>query len=256
MSILDTIISEKILEVEKIKEMLSIDFFMKEPFPEIRHFKSTLISDQISIIAEMKKRSPSAGLIRKEFDPIQIAKAYEKAGAEAISVLTDEKFFGGKNTFLQQVRQYVQLPILRKEFIIDEFQIYESRYLGADGVLLIAGVLSEKMLKNCIQVADRLNMDCLVEIHSEADMEKSLRVGAKIIGINNRDLNTFRVDVNTSLSLIKKIPDEIVTVSESGIKTREDVLKLEDAGFHAILVGETLMREKQIEKKLHELKGE
>lgn len=255
MSILDTIILEKISEVERIKKTLSIDFFMKGPLPETRDFKLNLMNDHITLISEIKKQSPSAGVIRKDFNPVKIAKVYEKAGAEAISVLTDEKFFGGKNTFLQQVRQYVKLPILRKEFIIDEFQIYESRYLGADAVLLIANVLGEELLKNCIQIANRLNMDCLVEIHSEGDLEKSLRAGAEMIGVNNRDLDTFHVDINTSLSLVKKIPDGIVTVSESGIKTRKDVLKLEDKGFNAILVGETLMREKHIENKLYELKG-
>ncbi|MBN2030393.1 indole-3-glycerol phosphate synthase TrpC [bacterium] len=255
MSILDTIIIEKISEVERIKETLSIDFLTKKPFPETRDFKSNLVTDQMAVIAEIKKQSPSAGVIRENFDPVAIAKAYKKAGAEAVSVLTDEKFFGGKNAFLQQVRQCVDLPILRKEFIIDEFQIYESRYLGADAVLLIACMLSENTLRNFIQIASQLDMDCLVEVHSEQDIEKSLRTGAGIIGINNRDLDTFRVDIDTSLSLKKKIPDGIVTISESGIKTREDVLKLEESGFQAVLIGETLMREKQIENKLRELKG-
>lgn len=256
MSILDNIILEKISEVEKIKETFSNGYFKKEPFPETKDFKWSLVNDQISMIAEIKKQSPSAGLIRENFDPVEIAKIYEKAGADAISVLTDEKFFGGKSTFLQQVKQSVTLPILRKEFIIDEFQIYESRYLGADAVLLIASVLSEDMLKNCIRIASKLHMDCLVEVHSEADLEKSLCVGAEIIGINNRNLDTFVVDINTSLSLKKKIPDNVVTVSESGIKTREDVLKLEACGFNAVLVGETLMKEERIENKLHELKGD
>ena len=255
MSILENIILEKISEVEKVKQSMPLGFFNKEPFPETRDFKSSLLNDQISMIAEIKKQSPSAGLIREDFDPVTIAKIYEKAGADAISVLTDEKFFGGKNTFLQQVRQSAKLPILRKEFIIDEFQIYESRYLGADAVLLIASVLSESALENFIQLAHQLSMDCLVEVHSQSDLEKSLRVDAEIIGVNNRDLDIFDVDINTSLSLKKKIPEGIVTVSESGIKTREDVLKLEACGFHAILVGETLMREENIENKLRELKG-
>ncbi len=255
MSILDTIIEEKLLEIEKIKQSMPLEYLKKELLSETRDFKSCLMGGRTSVIAEIKRQSPSAGLIREDFDPTAIAKLYEKAGAEAVSVLTDEKFFGGKSTFLKQVRQSVAIPILRKEFIIDEFQIYESRYLGADCVLLIASVLSENTLKHFIQIANRLSMDCLVEAHSGEDIEKSLRVGAEIIGINNRNLDTFDVDINTSLSLKKRIPKGIITVSESGIKTREDVLKLESSGFDAILVGETLMREAHIEDKLRELKG-
>ncbi|MCJ7813456.1 indole-3-glycerol phosphate synthase TrpC [bacterium] len=255
MSILDAIILDKISEVEKIKKVMSLEFFTIGPFLETRDFKSRLAGEHISIIAEMKKQSPSAGLIREDFDPVSIAKTYEKSGAEAISILTDEKYFGGKGIHVTWVRQCVNLPILRKEFIIDELQIYESRYLGADAVLLIAKVLSRDALKSYIGLAHHLDMDCLVEVHSEADLEKSLCAHAEIIGINNRDLNTFHVDMATSLSLKKKIPSGIITVSESGIRTREDVRKLEDAGFHAILVGETLMREERIEDKLFELRG-
>ncbi len=255
MSILDTILLEKFSEVEHLKKAMSLEYFTREPFRETRDFKSRLVGKRISIIAEIKKQSPSAGLICENFDPISIAKIYEQSGAEAISILTDEKFFGGKGLHVTQVRPCVSLPILRKEFIIDELQIYESRYLGADAVLLIAKVLSRDALESYIRLAHHLDMDCLVEVHSEEDLEKSLSAHADIIGINNRDLDTFDVDVATSLSLKKKIPDGIITVSESGIKTREDICILEDAGFHAVLMGEILMREEHMEDKLSELRG-
>ena len=195
------------------------------------------------VIAEIKRRSPSRGEIRLDFDPVSCAKAYADAGAAAISVLTDERFFGGHLDYLDLVRRAVTLPLLRKDFIVDAYQIDEARVAGADAVLLIAGVLSAEALINLRARALALGMDALIEIHDEEELERALTSGADLIGINNRDLRSFRTDLAVTERLAPQIPQGIVVVSESGIFTPEDVERLTDAGAHAVLIGESLMRE-------------
>ncbi len=205
-------------------------------------FKQALSRPGIQIIAEIKKASPSAGIIAGKFDTVAIAREYAFAGVAAISVLTERDFFQGSLDILKNVRQNVATPLLRKDFIIDPYQIYQSKYYGADCILLIAAVLPEAELVDFLQLAKSLGMNALVEIHDELELEKVLATDAEIIGINNRDLKTFKVDVNTSLRLRQKISADKIVVSESGIKNRAQVIELEKAGIDAILIGETLMR--------------
>lgn len=203
----------------------------------------------LNLIAEIKKASPSAGVIREDFDPVAIARAYEAAGADALSVLTDEKFFQGRLEYIAAVRQAVSLPVLRKDFIIDPYQVYETRAAGADAILLIAECLDISQLTDLQILATELNLTVLIEVH---DMDNLIRVrdrlvgfphrGYSLLGINNRDLRTFRTDLGTTLRLAELVEDRSVLVSESGIATRQDVLRLAEAGVRAVLVGETLMR--------------
>jgi indole-3-glycerol phosphate synthase len=212
-------------------------------------------ADGIALIAEVKKASPSKGLIRPDFDPVEIAATYEANGARAVSVLTDERYFKGSACALTQVRQAVDLPILRKDFTVDPYQVYEARAIGADAVLLIVSILSADQLKDYIGLAHSLNLDALVEVHTEDELETALSAEAQIVGINNRDLRTFQTDLSVTEHLIGQMPEDVIAVSESGIHTREDVLRLQKAGADAILVGESLMREPDIGKKLRELLG-
>ncbi len=256
MNLLKRIVSYKREEVKKRKSIVSVGTLKSGNFPKVRDFKSVLEKEGISIIAEIKRMSPSAGIIREDFDPTQMARTYEENGASAISVLTDRKFFGGSIDYVIAVKNEVNLPVLRKEFIIDEYQIYESRYIGADAVLLIARILTSAELGRFISIAKELGLACLVEVHTRNELEEVLSTITEIIGINNRNLDTLQIDIKTSLELKKMTPEGYITVSESGIKTREDVLKLQEAGFDAILVGETLMRTKNLGNKLKELLGE
>ena len=254
MTILDEIVAHKRAEVARKKERAR-KFELNGLHPT-RDFEQSLKADGISLIAEVKRCSPSKGAIRKNADPGHLARIYEKNGAAAISVLTDERFFCGKDEFVNMVKVKTKLPVLRKEFILDEYQIYESRMLGADAILLIASILNRTQLSSFLTLAHELDLACLVEAHSETDVEKALRAGARIIGINNRDLETLKVDITTSLRLRKRIPPGIVTVGESGIGTREDMKKMEKAGFEAVLVGESVMSAPDIALKIKELLGE
>lgn len=214
-------------------------------------------ADGIALIAEVKKASPSKGLIRADFDPVEIAVTYEANGARAVSVLTDERYFGGSACALTQVRQAIDLPILRKDFTVDPYQIYEARVVGADAILLIVSILSADRLKDYVGLAHSLSLDALVEVHTEDELETALTAaGAQVIGVNNRDLRTFETDLSVTERLIGQVPEGVVVVSESGIHTREDVVRLREAGADAVLVGEGLMREADIGKKLRELLGE
>ncbi|MCF6155599.1 MAG: indole-3-glycerol phosphate synthase TrpC [Candidatus Brocadia sp.] len=258
MTILDKIYRYKLLEVTENKKRISVEVLKNDiqKSQNTKPFGRALKADiGISIIAEIKKASPSVGIIRNDFDPIGIAHLYEAGGAAAISVLTDEKFFQGRLSYLTDVKKSVDLPVLRKDFIIDTYQIYEARSAGADAILLIAALLSEEEIQSFLRLARELGMDCLVEIHSETELQKVLQTNATIIGINNRDLTTFKTDLGTTLRLRPMIPDEKIIISESGIKSREDVKRLTDIGVHAILVGETLMKSDDIPTKLHELLG-
>lgn len=200
----------------------------------------------IGLIAEVKKASPSKGVIRPDFDPVEIATTYERAGATCLSVLTDQRFFQGHNDYLRQVRAAVTLPILRKDFLIDERQIYEARLIGADCILLIAAILSTEQLREYQAVAASLGLDVLVEVHDERELERALQAGATLLGVNNRDLRDFSMDLTTTARLAQQVPAGTLLVSESGIVTHEDVRMVKEAGAHAILVGETLMRDPEI----------
>ena len=258
MTILDEIYKHKLSEVAENKRQVSIETLKEQckKKQKARSFGAELKSNtNIRIIAEIKKASPSLGIIRKDFNPVDIARIYEAGGAAAISVLTDEKFFQGNLSYLTDVKKSVNLPILRKDFIIDAYQIFEARSAGADAILLIAALLSKDEIQRYLELARELDMDCLVEVHSETELKKVLQTNAHIIGINNRDLATFKTDLGTTLRLRPMIPAEKIVVSESGIKSRADVVKLIKEGVGAILVGETLMKSDDISAKLRELLG-
>jgi len=256
--ILDDIIAHKKEELSGTKRRSSLAEVKARAADAgpVRGFGKALSrSGAIRLIAEVKKASPSKGVIREDFDPVRIAQTYEKSGASCISVLTEEKFFQGRLEYLAAVRKAAGLPLLRKDFIIDEYQVYEARAAGADAILLIAACLEKNQMAEYLGIAGQLGLDALVESHTYRELDKALLAGATLVGINNRDLSTFTVSLDTTLDLLKDIPDDRIVVSESGIKTRDDVVKLEKAGVDAVLVGEGLMREKDIGKKMKELLG-
>ena len=207
------------------------------------------------IIAEIKKASPSAGLIREDFDPVAIATTYARHGAAAISILTDHKFFQGELAFLNQVRQRVDLPLLRKDFTVDAYQLYEARANGADAALLIAAALDVPVLTELTALCFELGLEPLVEVHTAAELEKALECDCRLIGVNNRDLHTFHTDVATTLDLLPQIPAGYLVVSESGLRDRETIARLEAHGAGAFLIGESLMRESDFGPKLDALRG-
>jgi len=219
-----------------------------------RPFRDAIAGPPIRLIAEIKKASPSAGLLRPDFDPVAIAKTYEDAGARALSILTDQSYFQGSLDYLAQVRRAVTLPLLQKDFVLDDLQLHEARALGADAVLLIAAILESKQLKDLYDLAAGLGLAVLVEIHNERELEAVVE-WAPIIGVNNRDLTTFTVDLETTFRVLKHIPAHKVIVSESGIIGMNDVRRLAEAGVHAVLIGETFMRAKDIGAKVKELMG-
>lgn len=228
-----------------------------EKMPPARNFFAALAPPgPIRLIAEVKKASPSAGIIRADFDPVAIAKTYEAHGASCISVLTDEQYFQGDLRYLRDVREAVRLPVLRKDFILDEYQLYEARAAGADAVLLIAECLDDASLRKLFQTALELGMTPLVELYDVENLPRVFDVGAKLIGVNNRDLRTFKVDLHHTIRLRERVPDECVLVGESGIRSREDVLLLQEAGVDAMLVGEQLMRQSDIGAAVEELLGQ
>jgi len=221
-----------------------------------RGFAEWLRSDgDTNIIAEIKKASPSKGQIARDFDPLRLARAFERGGAVALSIVTDREFFQGDGGHIHFVKNYVRLPVLRKDFIIDEIQLHESRLMGADAVLLIARLLSLRQLKQFISVTHELGMDSLVEVHDADDLKKTLEADAQIIGINNRDLRDFSVSLRPSLELAPRVPEDRIKVSESGISSREDVRRLQSVGFRVFLVGEVLMAAPNPLAKLQELRG-
>jgi indole-3-glycerol phosphate synthase len=209
--------------------------------------------EELGLIAEIKKASPSAGVIAENFDPVTIAREYEAAGAHAISVLTDEQFFQGSLAYLARVRDAVSLPLLRKDFILHEVQIYEAVVAGADAILLIVAALTQEELESLLQVAETCQLDALVEVHTREEMDRALEAGAQFIGINNRNLSTFEVDLATTEELSEEAPEEITLVSESGLKTRADAQRVFACGCNALLVGESLMRTGNIAEQVEEL---
>ncbi len=212
-------------------------------------------NDALGLIAEVKKASPSAGVIATDFDPVRIAQEYEAAGAHAISVLTDEQFFQGHLAYLTKVRESIGLPCLRKDFIIHEVQIFEAAVAGADAVLLIVAALDDAQLRHLFDVATACQLDVLVEVHDLPELDRALDLDVKLLGINNRNLTTFEVDLETTVRLSEEVPDDVILVAESGLKTRADTQRVLDAGANAILVGESLMRTGDIAGQVRELLG-
>ncbi len=253
---LDEILRRKIKSLERDRERETIDNLLKriEIVDGPEDFRKAIYESkaEIKIIAEIKRASPSRGIIRQDFYPEEIARIYQKAGACAISVLTEEEFFLGNLELLSMIAGVVTIPILRKDFIIDKYQIYQSRAYGADTILLMSNILDEKKLKEFIEIARKIGMEPLVEVHTEEDLKKGLDCGAEIIGINNRDLNTFKVDISVTEKLIRYIPDDKIVISESGINSREDLIRLKSLGVDGFLIGEAFMRENNIEKKVSE----
>ena len=254
---LEKILAEKKIEVENLEETRPISVLeeMMKTRDNPRDFLRAISHESLQLIAEIKKASPSKGLLCPDLDPVSLAKIYQASGAAAISVLTDEKFFLGDLKYLRQIRKEVDLPLLRKDFIFDEYQIYESAAFSADAVLLITAILTQEKLAKLIRLCQNLGMDCLVEVHNVTEIEQALISNARIIGINNRDLDNFRVDINTTRRLLPLIPQGITIVSESGIKTRADILKMMEFGVNAVLVGESLVTADDIPAKIKELMG-
>ncbi len=242
-NILARILAEKRREVQKRKER---GLFFRPFWQHKRRSLKEALSrgDGFKIIAELKRASPSKGLIAPQFDPLSLARAYQEAGAAAISCLTDETFFKGHLEYLAAVRDEVSLPLLRKDFIIDEVQLEEARAFGADAVLLIVAALSLSKLKSLLETAKDLGLEVLVEVHDEKELECALAAGAEIIGVNNRNLKTFEVKLETSIRLRGLAPENVLFVAESGIKGPEDVRRLKEAGISAALIGESLVRAK------------
>jgi indole-3-glycerol phosphate synthase len=208
---------------------------------------------QAAVIAEIKRASPSKGILREDFRPAELAGSYAAGGAACLSVLTDRDFFQGSDAYLQQARAACTLPVIRKDFIIDPYQVYEARVIGADCILLIVACLEDVRLRELNELAQRLGMDVLIEVHDQAELERALAVNNRLIGINNRDLRTFNVDLGTTLGMLQKIPADRLLVTESGIHTREDVALLRSHGVHAFLVGEAFMRAEDPGQRLYEL---
>jgi indole-3-glycerol phosphate synthase len=244
MNRLDEIISAKRREVKQLRSHSAELKRQAQARNDFRDFRSALPQSdgRLGVIAEIKKASPSAGVIAESFDPVEIAKNYERDGADAISVLTDTKFFQGKLQDLADVRRAVSVPLLRKDFILDEIQIAESAANGADAILLIVAALEESQLVDLLHAAATYRLDALIEVHTRQELNRALAAGAKIVGINNRNLATFDVDLAVTEELCREVPDEIVLVSESGIKTPQDVARVKGCGVDAVLVGEALMR--------------
>ena len=252
--ILDEIVKQKIIEVEALKKRLKLEF-KKKDLPKTRDFKKAISRRGINIIAETKAASPSAGVMFDKYVPENIAKEYEKAGAAAVSVLTDVTYFNGSIDDLERVRNSVSLPVLRKDFMIDEIQIFESRLAGADAILLIARILGKDELMRFIKFTKKLGMDALVEVHSAKEARSAVDAGAEIIGINNRDLDTLKFDVDNTIKIINEVPElkKKVLVSESGISERSQVDLLKKAGVKAFLIGEAILKSPDISKKIKEL---
>lgn len=224
--------------------------------PEARNFLQALRRHHpMGLIAEVKKASPSAGVIRPDFDPVEIAQTYESHGAACLSVLTDEHFFQGSLESLRAIRCEVGIPVLRKDFILDPYQLYEARAAGADAVLLIAECLNDNQLRHLHELAHSLGLETLIEVYEESNIERVLRLNPALMGVNNRDLQTFTTDIDHTVRLRQLIPQDILLVGESGIHTREHVQMLQSAGVHAILVGESLMRSADIGAAVHQLLG-
>lgn len=258
--ILDTLAESTRQRVEQAKQFLSLHSVResasalpnKNPF----RFEEAMKGHGISFICEVKKASPSKGIIATDFPYLEIAKDYEKAGASAISVLTEPEYFKGDDRYLSEISNAVDIPVIRKDFTVDSYQVYEAKLLGAQAVLLICALLETARLKEYIAICDQLGLSALVEAHDEKEIESALNAGARVIGVNNRDLKTFQVDIQNCIRLRKLVPEEIPFVAESGIKTPADIAALRAANVNAVLIGETLMRSADKKAELDHLRGE
>ena len=236
---------------EKTRERIEGQLNMKKGV----EFEKALTANKMNFICEVKKASPSLGVICEDFDYMEIANDYESAGAAAISVLTEPFYFQGSDEYLANISRCVKLPLLRKDFVVNEYMIYEAKFLGASAILLICAVLDDAQIRKYIETAEKLGLAVLTETHDETEVKRALSCGARIIGVNNRDLKTFEVDIKTSERLKKYVPDDVIFVSESGIKTRDDVKRLEEIGVNAVLIGETLMKSADKKAELKKLRG-
>ncbi|MDO5336904.1 MAG: indole-3-glycerol phosphate synthase TrpC [Eubacteriales bacterium] len=259
MNILEEIAAKTRIRVEKEKMRVSAQEIRRQAqvlgntqdFP----FERALAKEGLSFICEVKKASPSKGLIAQDFPYLRIAQEYEEAGAAAISCLTEPEYFQGSSQYLREIAEKVKIPVLRKDFIVDSYMIYEAKLFGAAAVLLICSILTDEKLNEYLDIAHSLGLSCLVEAHSEEEVLRALQAGARIIGVNNRDLRTFQVDITNSVRLRKLVPSSILFVSESGIRGRKDTKILEENGTDAVLIGETLMRAKDKKRELSVLRG-
>lgn len=258
--ILERIAADKRIQVAEEKKQVSLEEMKaramqtKALLPDFI-FEETLKKENVSFICEVKKASPSKGVIAKDFPYVQIAKDYEAAGADCLSVLTEPKYFLGSDQYLQEIRQAVNIPILRKDFTVDVYQIYQAKVLGANAILLICALLDEAFVKECMEICDELGLTALVETHDEEEIKMAINAGARVIGVNNRNLKDFSVDIHNSTRLRTYAPEGTLFVAESGISSREDVKAFEAEKVDAVLVGETLMRAENKKEKLNELKG-
>lgn len=264
--ILDTIAEAAKIRVAEAKKRLPLDelkkiiyegatvrsFHSRNAFAFERELKQ---NNSISFICEVKKASPSKGIIAEKFPYLEIAREYERAGAKAISVLTEPEYFKGSDRYLTEISKEVHIPVLRKDFTIDEYQIYEAKAIGADAVLLICSLLDTHTLTRYLKLCDELGLSALTEAHSKDEINSAIAAGARVIGVNNRNLQTFEVDLSNSVNLRSMVPEDILFIAESGIRTPEDIKLLKEAGVNAVLIGETLMRSPDKKKQLDRLKG-
>ena len=254
--ILDEIIENKSAEIKESKNSLPLELITEQlkgaPAPR-DFFDAINPKGKLKIISEVKHASPSKGVFREDFDPVEIAKSYSAGGASAISVLTDKKYFKGSLTYLKNIRSEVDTPLLRKDFIIDPYQVYEARLFGADALLLIVAALDQRDLKDLLELTHSLQMNAIVEVHDGEELDRALEADARIIGINNRDLRTFDVDLNVSINLSKKVPGDKIVIAESGISSIKDIDGLRAEGVHVFLIGETFMKAADPGQKLKEL---
>ena len=246
--ILKKILARKLQEIEDRSKRVDLLEMSKQaeladpPRGFVNSLKRRLDNGESAVIAEIKKASPSKGVIREDFDPVHIAKSYEKAGAACLSVLTDEDFFQGHDDYLVAARAACSLPVIRKDFMIDPYQLYEARVLGADCILLIVAALDDENLHQLFELSSELGMDTLVEVHDQAELDRALKLDLSFVGVNNRNLRSFETSLSTTLDLLKGIPDDCFVVTESGIHTSDDVQLMRDNGVNAFLVGEAFMR--------------
>lgn len=264
--ILDTLRESSKMRVMKLKEEIPLHelknmIFKNGQIMKFNNrddfaFEKALGEDKISFICEVKKASPSKGIIAEDYPYLKIAEEYEQSGASAISVLTEPEYFKGKNEHLVEISRNINIPLLRKDFTVDEYQIYESKIMGADAVLLICSILDKNTIKKYIKICDELKLSALVEAHSKEEVESALEAGARIIGVNNRNLKTFEVDINNCTKLREFVPKDIIFVAESGIKTPDDIRVLKNANVDAVLIGETLMKSENKKEMLNFLRGD
>ena len=259
--ILKKILARKMEEIDARNRAVSLQELSRRvaeadaPRGFLSALRARVAAGRAAVIAEIKKASPSRGVLREDFEPAQIAASYERGGATCLSVLTDIDFFQGADAYLQQARAACALPVLRKDFIIDPYQVYEARVIGADCILLIVAALADAMLAELLQLAEHLQMDCLVEVHDATELERALQTPAPLIGINNRDLRSFETSLDVTLDMLGQIPDDRLVVTESGIHTAEDVSLMRGRGVHTFLVGEAFMKAPDPGEKLAQLFG-